>query len=185
METSRDSAITQTVANKKYSYLLDEIVEDKMARGVYDHYKNDTKTSYDPAIGRLQRDIQFYSLSSQENRRQIENLITNITNANKDPKDLGYKKASKEELKRWETDCSKLQLNFVSYKAQLDILQPKLDDCLFNRYIEESKRITMKMLRDKFFMDNDREYLAKGITWAMEYAEKNRINIDLNSLPKC
>jgi hypothetical protein len=183
MEVSRNSAICQTHPNNKYSYLVDEILEDKKARGVYDYYKDD-KSSYDPVIGRLQRDIHFYIVSSKENRDKIDSLITNISNALKDPKDPGYKKASKADIERWESDCSKLQVTFVTYKGQLEVLQPQLDDCLFNRYIEDSKRSTMKMLRDKFFMDGDEDYLAKGITWAMEYAEKHRITLDLNALPK-
>ena len=184
MEVSRDSAITQCVASSKYNFILEEILEDKRLGGAYDYYK-DTKTSYDPPIGRLQRDIKFYTLASEENRKLMDIAITNITNAKRDPKDEQHKKASKADMERWTSDCSKLQIAFVTYKSQLDVLQPQLDDCLFNRYIEESKRNTMKMLRDKFFMDGDKDYLAKGITWAMEYAEKHRISIDLNSLPKC
>lgn len=184
MEVTRDSAICQTLPNKKYTFLVEEILEDKKSRGAYDHYKTGT-TSYDPVIGRLQRDIQFYTLSSKENRNTMDLLITNISKAMKDPKDPEYKKASKEDLTRWESECSRLQQAFVTYKGMLELLEPKLDDCLFNRYIEESKRSTMKMLRDKFFMDGDEDYLAKGITWAMEYSEKHRIKLDLNTLPKC
>jgi hypothetical protein len=185
MEVNRDSAICQTLPNKKYMFLIEEIKEDKKTMGAYDHYKNDGRSSYDPVIGRLQRDIHHYTLSSKENRNVIDALITNISKAMKDPKDPGYKKASKIDIERWESECSRLQQNFVIYKSQLEVLQPKLDDCLFNRYIEESKRSTMKMLRDKFFMDADEDYLAKGVTWAMEYSEKNRIKLDFNTLPKC
>jgi hypothetical protein len=184
MEVSRDSAIFQTLPNKKYEFLVDEVLGDKRARGTHDYYR-DRSSSYDPVIGRLQRDIKFYTDGCQENRDKMDALISNISRALKDPKDPEYKKASKEDLKRWESDCSKLQVTFVTYKGHLEVLQPKLDDCLFNRYIEDSKRSTMKMLRDKFFMDGDQDYLAKGITWAMEYAEKHKVNLDLDTLPKC
>lgn len=183
MEVTRDSAICQTQPNKKYAFMVEEVLEDKRQFGAYDHYKNGP-TSYDPVVGRLQRDIQFYTLNCKENRNKIDCLITNISKAMKDPKDPEYKKASKAQIEQWESDCSKLQQAFVNYRAQLELLQPQLDDCLFNRYIEESRRSTMKMLRDKFFMDGDQDYLAKGITWAMEYAEKHRIQLDLNTLPK-
>jgi len=184
MEVSRDSAIYQTLPNKKYEFLVEEILEDKKARGAHDYYRDGT-SSYDPVIGRLQRDIKFYTDGCQENRDKMDSLISNISRALKDPKDPGYKKASKDDLTRWESDCSKLQMTFVTYKGNLEILQPQLDDCLFNRYIDDSRRNTMKMLRDKFFMDGDQHYLAKGITWAMEYAEKHKIKLDFDTLPKC
>jgi hypothetical protein len=185
MEVSRDTAIYQTLPNKKYAYILEEVLEDKKHFGAYDHYKNDGKSSYDPVIGRLQRDIKFYTVSSRENREKMDSLINSVTKAMKDPKDKDYKKATKAQIEQWESDCSRLQQSFVTYKGLLEVLEPQLEDCLFNRYIEDSRRSTMKMLRDKFFMDGDEHYLAKGITWAMEYAEKNRIKLDLNALPKC
>ena len=178
MDISRDSAITQCNANPKYNFLVEEVLQDT---GSKDYYKNGP-SSFDPVIGRLQGDIHYYTIASRENRSLMDALITNIGNAMKDPKDPGYKKASKEDLRRWNMECSKLQLEFVTYKGRLEQIQPKLDDCLFNRYIEDSRRNTMKMLSDKFFMDRDKDYLAKGVTWAMEYAEKHRINIDLDCL---
>ena len=184
MEVSRDTAIFQTLPNKKYEFLVEEILEDKKARGAHDYYRDGT-SSYDPVVGRLQRDIKFYTDGCQDNRDKMDTLISNISRALKDPKDPGYKKASKEDLNRWESDCSKLQMTFVTYKGNLEVLQTQLDDCLFNRYIDDSRRSTMKMLRDKFFMDGDQDYLAKGVTWAMEYAEKHKIKLDLDTLPKC
>jgi hypothetical protein len=177
MEVSRDFAIAQTLADSKYNYMIEEIIQD-------DYYK-DGPSSYDPVIGRLQRDMYYFTSRCKENRDKADLMITAITNAMKDPKDKDYKYATNDEISRWELECSKLQLAFVTYKDKLEQIQPKLDDCLFNRFVEDGRRRTMKMLREKFFTDNDKEYLAKGITWAMEYAEKNRVTLDLDTLPKC
>ena len=66
----------------------------------------------------------------------------------------------------------------------MEFLTPLLDDCIFNQYLENSRRNTLKMLRDKFFMDGNKDYLEQGVTWAMEYAEKHKIKLDFDILPK-
>jgi hypothetical protein len=180
----RNISILQTVPNSKYAYIVNGILEDKSSMGMRDYYKNDGKSSYDPVIGRIQRDIKKCISNSKENRKIIETLITNITNSKRKPTDKEYKKATKANVEHWESECSKLQLAYVTYKSQVEFLTPLLDDCIFNQYLENSRRNTLKMLRDKFFMDGNKDYLEQGVTWAMEYAEKHKIKLDFDILPK-
>jgi hypothetical protein len=180
----RNISILQTIPNSKYAYIVNGILEDKASMGIRDYYKNDGKTSYDPVIGRIQRDIQKCISNSKENRKTMETLITNISNSKRNPTDKDYKKATQAVVENWESECSKLQLAFVTYKSQVEFLNPLLDDCIFNQYLENSRRNTMKMLSDKFFMDGNKEYLEQGVTWAMEYLEKHKVKLDLERLPK-
>ena len=166
----RNTAILDTIADPKHTYLVEEIVQETLL-GKFDQYKDDGKTSQDPMIGKLQTDINFYTRSSAENRKLMDQLIANLTNAKKDPKEKGYKKATPADIERWETDIGKLQLAFVTYKGQIEQLQPILNRYLFLQYIEENRRKSMKYLRDKFVEDGDRDYLEKGVTWATEYAD--------------
>ena len=157
-----------------YTHIVEEIMLDKASLGQYDYYKED-KSSYDPIIGKLQRDIVYYTDMCSANRKTMDTIINNITSAKKQ---VTGKKVKESDIDRWEQECSRLQLEFVTYKDILETLQPRLEDCMFNRYIEEFQRKSLKYLRDTFFENGDKAALEEGIVAAMAYAKKHRIKME-------
>lgn len=175
----RNKAILQTIPESKYMFLVEEIVSDKKNNGSHDMYKECNKTSYDIIAAKIQNNLNVLNECLKENRKVMNKIINNIENSKKSPEQKEYKKASAKEVNEWQKMILKLQEEFVTYKSTVDLIKPVLEDILFNQFVELGKRRTLRHLRNKYLIDNDKEYLTKGVTWAFNYAEKHRLNIDL------
>lgn len=174
----RTELILETTAESKYDFLVEEILADKVSKWQNDMYKESNKSSYDPIVGKIQSRINALRNTMKENRKVMDKIITDIENSNKKPDAPGYKKASAKELDEWNKLGMKLQEEFVECKDQVIAIKQRLDDLIFNQYIELGQRRTMRFLRNKYMDDNDKEFLEKGVTWAANYAAKHRLAID-------
>jgi predicted RNase H-like nuclease (RuvC/YqgF family) len=175
----RHTAILETSPESKYTFLVEEIVNDKICGGYHDMYKDFERTSYDIIVAKFQNDINSLNRAMKENRKLMDSTIASIENSKKKLGDKDYKKPSAKQVEEWQKMCPRLQGEFVEYKAAAEALKPRLDDIIFNRYIEAGQLRTMRHLRNKFIQDNDREYLEKGVTWALNYAARHRLKIDM------
>jgi hypothetical protein len=176
-----NDVILQTTPEPKYSFLVEEIMADKISRGYNDMYKECDKTSYDPIVIRLQQQLNILNNRMKENRSIMNTIINDIENSKKKSGEAGYKKVSAKELDEWQKMIMKLQEDYVTYKASADTIKPGLEDILFNQYIEVGQRRTMRFLRNKYLDDGDQEYLEKGVTWAANYAARHRLKIDMKA----
>jgi len=169
-------------SGESYNYLVREIVRDKESGGQHNLYRADGINSYDPVIGKLFREKKMWEGLMEKNRGTMDKTIASIEAASKKPGEKGYKPARHTDIIRWQDDLLKLQGEFVEFRANSARLLPSIEDCQYNRLIEEMTRRNMRALRDKFFKDGDLVYLEKGITWATKYAEKHRAELDFDQL---
>ena len=169
-------------SGESYNYLVREIVRDKESGGRHDLYRADGITSYDPVIGRLFRERKMWEGLMEKNRGTMDKTIAGIEAASKKPGEKGYKPARPADIIRWQDDILKLQEEFVEFRANSARLLPSIEDCQYNRLIEEMTRRNMRALRDKFFNDGDLVYLEKGVIWATNYAEKHRVELNFDQL---
>jgi hypothetical protein len=177
----RNELILQTIPDPKHAFLVEEIIGDKLSMGNNDMYKECDKTSYDPIASKLQEHMILMNNRMKENRGIMDMIINNIENAKKKPCETGYKKTSAKEIDEMQKMCMKLQEDFVTYKASADAMKPGLEDILFNQHVELGQRRTMRFLRNKYLDDGDQEFLAKGVTWAANYAARHRVKIDMKA----
>ena len=167
---------------ESYNFLVREIVRDKESGGAHGLYRAEGANSYDPVIGRLVREKKYWDELIEKNRAAMDRAIGLIEAAMKKPDEKGYRAARPSDILRWEEETVKLQEEFVEFRANSERLLPSIEECQYNRLVEEMARRNMRALRDKFFEDGDMEYLEKGVIWAMKYAEKNRAGSSLNHL---
>uniref|UniRef100_A0A6C0ANE5 Uncharacterized protein n=1 Tax=viral metagenome TaxID=1070528 RepID=A0A6C0ANE5_9ZZZZ len=175
----RNDAILETNPDPKYQYLVDEIISDKLSGGLKNMYKDFKKTSYDIIVAKYQSKFNILNDKMKENRKLMENTIKRIENSYKKPDEEGYEKISPKEVENLQKLFPKLQDEFVEYKSSSETFRIKLEDIIFNQYLESGKMLTMRYLRNKFIEDNDKLFLEKGVTWAFDYAARHRIDIDI------
>ena len=159
-----------------YNYLVRDIVADKKSGGAHNLYREDGANSYDPILGRLFREKKKWDELAAKNRGAMDKVIGLIEAAVK-----GQKAARNGDVVRWQEESMKLQEEFVEFRGNSEKLGPNIEDCQYNRLVEEMMRRNMRVLRDKFFEDGDVEYLEKGVVWATNYAEKHRIELDFKA----
>lgn len=181
-EVDEKYVVADIHTGESYNYLVREIVRDKESGGKHDLYRADGINSYDPVIGRLFREKKMWEGLMERNRGTMDKTIASIEAASKKPGEKGYKPARQTDIIRWQDDILKLQEEFVEFRANSARLLPSIEDCQYNRLIEEMTRRNMRALRNKFFKDGDLVYLEKGVVWATKYVEKNRIKLEMSEL---
>jgi hypothetical protein len=169
-------------SGESYNYLVREIVRDKESGGQHNLYRADGINSYDPVIGKLFREKKMWEGLMEKNRGTMDKTIASIEAASKSPGEKGYKAARNTDIVRWQDETVKLQEEYVEFRVNSARLLPSIEDCKYNRLIEEMTRRNMRALRDKFFHDRDEAFLEKGVVWALKYAEKSRIDINFAAL---
>jgi hypothetical protein len=182
LEVDSKYVVEDPHTGERYNYLVREIVADKGSNGEHNMYKAGGTNSYDPIIGRLTREKNKWDELIKKNRGVMDKIIGSIEAALKEPRDEGYRRARPVDIARWQDESLKLQEEFVEMRANSARLLPSIEDCQYNRLIEEMTRRNMRALRDKFFRDGDLVYLEKGVTWAMNYAEKNLLQLNFRAL---
>ena len=182
IEDAHEYSVTDSETGERYNYLVRDIKEDKKSGGARNLYKSNGTNSYDPVIGRLLGDKRRWDELAEKNRVTMEKTVGWIEAAMKKPGEKGYKAARDTDIERWENELLKLQEEFVELKANSARLMPTIEDCQYNRLIEEMTRGNMRAMRDKYFEDGDEVFLEKGVTWAMNYDYMNRIKINLSLL---
>jgi len=174
--------VTDIHTGESYNYLVREIMNDKKYGGSHNLYRADGANSHDPVIGRLVREKNKWDELIAKNRAAMDKVIASIEAAMKRPDEKGYRPARKGDMVRWQDESMKLQEEFVEFRENSAKLLPIIEEFQYNHYIEEVTRKNMRALRDKFFRDGDVVYLEKGVTWAMNYSAKHRLEIDYKSL---
>ena len=167
--------IQETEVNPKYSYLVEDIIRDKESDGKLNYFAPSNSTSYDIILGKLRLKEGMLKKTITENQSNMDKQIEELSNMNI----RGKKKNEAESL------LLKLQEAYVNMKSSLNDISDLINKCEINRYAEGQYMIRMRILRDKYLVNGDLIFLEKGISWVIEYTDKMRVPIDLDSFPKC
>ena len=178
MESTEE--ILATTADDKYADIVEDIMNDKMSGGKFDYYRTDT-SSYDPIIAKLEREQKRWTDLIAANRKSMDRVILNIENSKK-PSDK-LKKVTSADVASWELECKKLQEEYMDFKGNLDSIMPKIEDCKYNRLIEEVQRRHLREFRNKYMQDADFEFMSRGVTWACKYCATHRLKLDFSGYP--
>jgi hypothetical protein len=172
---SMSERIQETEVNPKYSYLVEDILRDKEYDGKLNYFAPSNSSSYDIILGKLRLKEDALKKTITENQSNMDKLIEELSNMNS----KGKKKNEAE------STLLKLQEAYVNMKSSLENISDLINKCEINQYAEKEYMIRMRILRDKYLFDDDIVFLEKGISWVIEYTDKMRISIDLDSFPKC
>jgi len=169
--------IQEAEVNPKYSYLVEDIVRDKESDGKLNYFAPSNSTSYDIILGKLRGRENSLKKNIKDNQSRMDQVIDNLNHKNS-------KGLTRKEVSSLEAECLSLQENYVNMKSSLNDISHLINKCEINQYAETQYMTRMKILRDKYLYDTDLIFLEKGVSWVVEYTDKMRIPIDLDSLPK-
>jgi hypothetical protein len=169
--------IQEAEVNPKYSYLVEDIVRDKESDGKLNYFAPSNSTSYDIILGKLRGRENSLKKNIKDNQSRMDQVIDDLNHKNS-------KGLTRKEVSSLEAECLSLQENYVNMKSSLNDISHLINKCEINQYAETQYMTRMKILRDKYLYDTDLIFLEKGVSWVVEYTDKMRIPIDLDSLPK-
>ena len=170
--------IQETEVDPKYSYLVEDIVRDKISDGKLNYFSPSKSTSYDVILGKLRAKESSLKKNIKDNQSRMDQVIDDLNHK-------GSKGLTRKEVASLDAECLSLQESYVNMKSSLDDIIHLISKCEINQYAELDYMIRMRFLRDKYLQDGDIVFLEKGVSWVVGYTDKMRISIDLDSLPKC
>jgi hypothetical protein len=168
-----DTLVNSTVPDKKYAHIVDDILRDKK-HGWSLKYYEDSRTSWDPVVGRTVASIKTHELNIINNQAILDKQTKDLSKSRLPIDHKDYKPISKQEKKKMDLAyiVSTDEISFSN--NSLKSLRPYLETILWSQYVESKSIRLMRHLRDKFMFDADQDFLERGVTWAFTYANKLR-----------
>jgi hypothetical protein len=178
---SLDEIIKSTKPLIQYEFIVTDILRDRDYRWELDYYKDDNQTTYDIIIARTNKENNDYMKFIEENKLLIDKTRDIIEKNNKNDKKID-KKINLKELNTKIEDA-------IDMISNLNILIKKnnklLEEYKWLQFIEFNETKNLRVLRNKFQIYNDLDYLRKGVSWICSYSEKLRGNkVDESYVPK-
>ena len=175
---SLEEIIKSTKPLIQYEFIVKDIIRDRDYRGELDYYKDENNTTYDIIIARTSMENNDYIKFIEENKLLIDKTREVIEKYNNN----NNKKINLKELN------TKLE-DAIDMINNLDILIKKnnklLEEYKWFQFIEKNQTRNLRIIRNKFIIDNDLDYLKKGVSWICSYSERLRGNkVDESYVPK-
>ena len=178
---SLDDIINSTKPLPQYEFIVTDILRDRDYRWELDYYKDDNQTTYDIIIARTNKENNDYLKSIDENKLLIDKTRDIIEKNNKNDK-KNDKKINLNELNSKIEDAIDIINNLNNLIKKNNKL---LEEYKWLQYIELNETRHLRMLRNKFQIYHDLDYLRRGVTWICSYSERLRGNkVDESYVPK-
>jgi len=160
-----DEIINASKIYPQYEFIVNDILRDRDYGWTLDYYKGDNTTSYDVIIGRTKMEINDYNKYIVENKLSIDKARDLIDK---------NKKLKKNEI----DDLNKKIENAIDSINDFNNLIKKneslLEEYKWLQFVELHKERHLRMIRNKFKMNRNLEYLRKGVSWICSYTDKLR-----------
>jgi hypothetical protein len=169
--------VMATKAEDKYNHIVNEFIRDRNSGWKLDYFKDDGKNSNDLIIFQMRDECNVINLRISANNALMKKLDSDIAKSRLSVQDPEYKKAKKGDVILWDKQHVQAQEDNYHDSKLLEQIKEQISQYEWNRYLEDKMRRTLRWLRGRFMMDKDKEFLAKGVTWAITYNLKMRHNI--------
>jgi hypothetical protein len=171
--------VAATEALPAHENIVAEILRDKKSGWRYNYFKPDGHSTHDAQLNRMNTEKAACEANIKTNKGLIETLDKNIRCARLPPNDKDYKKAKPDMIANWDKQYVQAEEDIMVDTKRSIELEGLIHQWSWNRYLELGRERTLYRLRNKFMIDNDIEFLRKGVTWASEYELKRRYKLDL------
>lgn len=169
---SFEELVTGTEALPQYENIVDDILRDKAYHWRLNYYADYAKTTWDLTVCKGALRIKELEASLKANKLLLESCETKIRRSRLDPTDTNYLKISKKELQAVDLAYATATDEIGEDSKELEELQPKQQENIWNQYVERRTDATLRNLRNRFQIDGNEDFMRRGVTWAMTYCYK-------------
>jgi hypothetical protein len=178
MSSGLENIINASVAETQYEPYVRDILRDRDSGWKLDYYKDDGKNSHNVLIIQLQNECSDLELTIAANEKLMKKLDKDIDNARRQPTDPLFKRAKKGDLVLWNKQYAQAREDIYTDGKLIEEIKSVAEVYKWNQLLEEQMRKTIRWLRGHFMMYRDSEFLAKGITWAMNERIKQQRTVE-------
>jgi hypothetical protein len=174
---SIDEIINSTKPLLQYEFIVTDILRDRDYRWELDYYKDYKHTTYDIIISKTIMENNEFIKIIEENKLIIDKTRDIIEKSNKNDKKINLK-----DLNTKIEDSIDIINNLENLIKKNNKL---LEEYKWLQFIELNETKHLRMLRNKFQIYNDIDYLRRGVSWICSYSERLRGNkVDESYVPK-
>jgi len=169
-----DEIINSTDIIPQYEFIVNDIIRDRDYGWTLDYFKGDGTTTYDTIIYKTKKEISECMKEIVENKLLIDKSRDSIEK-NKKLKQIDIDNLNK-----------KIEIAIDNINELNNMIKKEekiLKDYEWLQFVEISQERSLRMIRNKFQMNGNLEYVRRGVSWACSYAEKLRGNT-IAGLPK-
>jgi hypothetical protein len=203
---SFEDLVNASHVDDAYDSVVDNILRDRDNGWALNYYKPTKNSSYDAEIARMNLELNDLNANVAINEKTIQKIVDNIKYASQKNKIIAKDRVMRATIKdemgvetKWGQEAAEANTSHLEFKGDLvekwksqrntaedeiridmrrikeiRALLPKWE---WNRYLELSLESNLQRIRNQFVIDHDEEFLRKGVTWACNYAYKNRYTL--------
>jgi hypothetical protein len=191
-----EELVNSSIPDDSYNFVVDNILHDRDNGWTLNYYKSEGKSSYDAEISRMNLEIIDRTTSIVTNEKLLQKINDNIKNASEKNRQIAVERAhtaTKEEkavkpvishlefkndlVETWKNQRELAEDEMMIDRRRITEIKSLLPKWEWNRYLELSLESNLQRIRNQFVIDHDEEFLRKGVTWACNYAYKNRYTL--------
>lgn len=174
---SLEEIIEGTAIDEHCNFVVKDILRDMNNDWKLEYFKDDGKNSHDVIITKMKNECNRLEAEIKINEQLIKKLDIDIIQARLPKNDRNHKITKKGDTVLWDKKYVQAQEDIYNNTKLITEIKELLETYVWNRYLEERMRQTLRWLRGRFMKDRDEIFLAKGVSWALNYNKKLRINI--------
>jgi hypothetical protein len=177
---SIEELIEETKVDLQYNYIVDDILRDMEYNWRLEYYKDDGQNSYNISVYTTQSICKELENEIKADEDIIKKLDIDITQARLPKTDPNHIKATKSDIVKWDKQYVQAQENIYNNTKLIAEKKELLEKYIWNQYLEDRLRRSLRWLRGRFMFERNYEFLKKGVTWTLKYDKKLRRDTDVD-----
>jgi hypothetical protein len=177
---SIEELIEETKVDEQYNYIVDDILRDMEYNWRLEYYKDDGQNSYNISVYTTQSICKELENEIKADEDIIKKLDIDITQARLPKTDPNHIKATKSDIVKWDKQYVQAQENIYNNTKLIAEKKELLEKYIWNQYLEDRLRRSLRWLRGRFMFERNYEFLKKGVTWTLKYDKKLRRDTDVD-----
>jgi hypothetical protein len=167
MDTRSWNVLMKSVEfDNRYESTVQDIYRDMNSNWNLNYYA-DSSTSWDFEVAKTKIEIQNYMDSNKTNEALLQKCKEQLACSRLEQTDKNYIKLNNKQKEDINTKYATAIDVINENNRQLELLKPLSKEQIWKQHVERVINTNLKILRDKFRIDGDDDFLRRGVTFTM------------------
>jgi len=164
-----DSAsILNTEPQAQWNYIVNDVLRDKKSGWMHNYFSDYNRTSWDVGVALSRSGIAEANEAIETNTNLVATIESAIAKSRLPPTDAKYKALSKKEKAELDRQYAGAMDSINENRRTLIILADRLEEQIWQQYVEMYSSRNLRILRNRFQLDGNIDYLKRGVTWTLK-----------------
>lgn len=174
------ASIFDTEPDARWNYIVNDVLRDKKSGWMHNYFADYNRTSWDVGVALSRSGIAEATETIESNTKLVTTIEETIAKSRLLPTDANFKAISKKEKAELDRQYAAAMDLINENRRTLHMLIDRLDEQTWQQYVEMQSSRNLRILRNRFQLDGNIDYLKRGITWTLkrQYALLGKAFVD-------